>query len=288
MSSGKPVVGPGHRQCRPAAIVGPVVGPVLLGAGAVHPLLDFANAGQVLVELGLIRVADLALQSGGLVLDAVEDAGRPPAFLVVEEAVEGQRRVDLHRHRRVRILPGDVRAVGHREIGLVVAGDRLLASQHQARLCRLLAQMSGQHLIDADAAAQHRSLLQRRSREDVARLTGVDADAGGGFVEQARDDVQPGTQRSQGREALAQLHVRAGAFRPPVLGVDAVAHEQDREPFGRSRGGRAGSGLTRRERNRLQPGEGQRYPYAAEQRAAADLLRLRGHRSSPCFEVSNG
>ena len=111
---------------------------------------------------------------------------RPPAALVVEQAVEGQRRIDLHRHRRVGVLPGDVRAVGHREVRLVVAGDRLLAAQHQARLRRLFAEAGGEHLVHADAAAQHRPLLERRAREDVAGLPGMDADAGRVLVEQAR------------------------------------------------------------------------------------------------------
>src|SRR5262249_3172849 len=97
--------------------------------------------------------ADATFERRGLFLDAIKDAERPPAPLVVEETVERERWVDLHRHRRARILPGDMGAVGHREVRLVVAGDRLLASQHEARLCRLLAEMGRQHLIDADAAA---------------------------------------------------------------------------------------------------------------------------------------
>ena len=56
----------------------------------------------------------------------------------------------------------------------------------------LFAQVGGEHLIHADAAAQHGPLLQRRPRQDVAGLAGMDADARRVLVEQARDDVQAG------------------------------------------------------------------------------------------------
>ncbi len=57
----------------------------------------------------------------------------------------------------------------------------------------LLAEAAGEHLVHADAALEHRPLLQRRAREDVARLARMDADAGGVLVEQAGDDVQLGS-----------------------------------------------------------------------------------------------
>src|SRR2546426_6644019 len=43
------------------------------------------------------------------------------------------------RDRRIRSLPGDVGAVGHREVGLVVSGHRLLASQNDTGLRSILA-----------------------------------------------------------------------------------------------------------------------------------------------------
>ena len=132
------------------------------------------------------------LELGGLLPDAVEDALGALAALVVEQAVEGQRRIDLHRHRRERVLPGDVRAVGHREVGLVVAGDRLLAAQDHAGLQRLVAQVAGEHLVHADAALEHGPLLKRGAREDVAGLARMDADARRVLVEQAGDDVELG------------------------------------------------------------------------------------------------
>ena len=124
---------------------------------------------------------------GDLFPDAVEDAQVPLAAAVVEQAVERQRRIDLHRHGRVGALPRDVRAVGHREVRLVVAGDRLLAAQDQAGLHGLIAEVAGQHLIHADAAVQLRaSSAAARPRGDC-RSARMNADAGGRLVEQTVD-----------------------------------------------------------------------------------------------------
>ena len=45
-------------------------------------------------------------------------------------------------------------------------------------------------------------------------------------------------ERLERLQALAQFHLGARSLRPPVLRVDAVAHEQDREPLRRGRSGR--------------------------------------------------
>src|SRR5262249_13915439 len=101
----------------------------------------------------------------------------------------GQRRIDFQWNRRGSVLPRDVGAVGHREIGLVIAGDRLLAPQDEAWLCRFLTQAAGEHLIHADAALKHCALLKGRAREDSAGLPRMDTYAGSVLVEQTGDDV---------------------------------------------------------------------------------------------------
>ena len=58
----------------------------------------------------------------------------------------------------------------------------------------LLAQVRGEHLVHADAALEHRPLLKRGAREDVAGLPGMDADARGVLVEQPGDDVELGVE----------------------------------------------------------------------------------------------
>ncbi len=60
---GQAVVGPGHRDGGAPAVLGPVVGPVLHRAGAFDPLLHLADAGEILVQLGPIGVADLTARA---------------------------------------------------------------------------------------------------------------------------------------------------------------------------------------------------------------------------------
>ena len=152
MSSGRPLSGRGIVSGGPAPVAG--------AARRRPPSRSRIGATRFSTSRTLVRYSSSLARSpaltrrlrpGGLVADAVEDALVPLAAAVVEQAVEGQRRVDLHRHRRGRALPGDVRAVRHREVRLVVAGDRLLAAEDHARLDGLLAQVPGQHLVDADA-----------------------------------------------------------------------------------------------------------------------------------------
>ena len=137
---GQAVVGPLHRDERavPVAWRGPR--PVSL-LGRMRSTRFSTSRTLVRYSSSLARSAELTcrLRPAALSCDAVEDALVAPAAAVVEQAVERQRRIDLHRHRRVGALPGDVRAVRHREVRLVVAGDRLLAPQDQARLRRVLA-----------------------------------------------------------------------------------------------------------------------------------------------------
>src|SRR4029077_13853988 len=125
-----------------------------------------------------------------------------------------------------RVAPGNVRAIGHREIRFVIAGKRLLAAEDEARLRRFLGKASGKHLVHTDAALEHGALLQGSPREDVPRLAGMNADTGGVLVEQAGDEVEPAPERCQGLETLAQVHGRAGVFDALVLWIDSIAHEK--------------------------------------------------------------
>jgi hypothetical protein len=49
----------GHREH------GPVAGPIFRGTGVRDPVFHFADAGQVLVKLGLVRVTDVPIESTG-------------------------------------------------------------------------------------------------------------------------------------------------------------------------------------------------------------------------------
>src|SRR5688500_8890235 len=82
-----------HREERLALVAGAVLGLTLVHPHPFDPLLHVADAGQVLVELGLVAGADLSAELRGAVLDAVEDTQVAEAAAVFEEAVEGEGRV---------------------------------------------------------------------------------------------------------------------------------------------------------------------------------------------------
>ena len=152
-----------------------------------------------------------------------------------KQRVERERRVDLVRHRRIGVLPRDVRAVRHREVRLVVARHRLLARQHDAGLQRFLSQVIGDHLVDRDAGVDDRTSRDGRSGEQASRLRRVDALARRVLVEEAVDDVDLLLDRLERRQAQAELHVVSRSGGAPVVLVDAVAHEEHSEALGERR-----------------------------------------------------
>src|SRR5207249_3146829 len=105
---------------------------------AIYALLHFAHAGEIFVQLRLVAGGDLTLETGRVIHHAVEHANIAQTSAVFKKVVPGERRVHLVRHRRVRTLPGYVRAVRHREIRLVVPGHGLLTGEHDTRLWRVL------------------------------------------------------------------------------------------------------------------------------------------------------
>ena len=150
----------------------------------------------------------------------------------------------------------------------MIPGHRLLARQDHARLRGVLPNVVGQHLVHAHPAMNDRPLLYGHSRKQAAGHGGMYSQARGRPVEQAVDDVDLRFHRFERFERFAQLHVRPGAFGPPVVRVHAVAHEQDREAL-RKRGGRGGFAGVRRVHappgNRFQPGKGHRDTDAAQE-----------------------
>jgi hypothetical protein len=61
----------------------------------------------------------------------------------------------------------------------------------------------------------------------------VNADAGGGFVEQAVNNVELGLERRERLERFANLHLAAAARGRPVVGVDSAGHEERGEALGK-------------------------------------------------------
>ena len=97
MSSGRPFAGPVHREHRAVLLLRER--PSALSLLLRMPSTRFSTS-RTLVRysssLALSVGADLAAQRRGLVPHAVEDAHVALAAAVLEQAVEGQRRVDLH------------------------------------------------------------------------------------------------------------------------------------------------------------------------------------------------
>jgi hypothetical protein len=126
-----------------------------------------------------------------------------------------------------------MRTVGHREVRLVVAGGRLFAAEHHAGLRGLVADVARQHLVHADAAVKLGALGKWRSRQEIARHAGVNADAGRRLVEEALHEIDFCLHRRKRRERFTELHLCPGAAGGPVFLVDAIRHEQHGEALGR-------------------------------------------------------
>ena len=275
---GQAVIGAVHGDHRPAASPGVVGGFLLNAAHAVHALFHLAHAVEIFVELGMVGGADLSVEASGVLLDAVEDTLGATAAAVFKQAVERERRVDLHRDGRVRVLPRDVRTVGHREIRLVITGDGLFAAEDETGLSRLVAEARREDLIHADAAVEDGALGERQAGEEITRHAGVDADARGGAVVEAADDIQLGAKRLQRLQRFAQLHLGPGALGPPMLAVDAIAHEHGGESLriGRRRIGGCGRRCRAPHGERLQPRERHHDTRAAQKRSPGNLVADRG------------
>ena len=280
-----------HRKKRGLVLLlGQILRLVLVLPHAIDALLHFAHAGQILVQLGFVVRADRPAEAFGVILHAIENAHVSKAAAVLKKVVEGQRGVDFIRHRRVRSLPGDVRAVGHREVRLVVSGHRLLASQNDAGLRGILADTIGDHLIHGDARFDDGALLNGRAGEQASGLRGVNALAGRPLVEQAVNHVDLMLQRLKRRQGLAELHIGSRTLGAPMILVHAIPHEQNRETF-REGGWRGGIGESRKG---LEPRQGHGDSGAAKNRTAGNAMggfrRSIGHLihlsvlGKPCWE----
>jgi len=217
------------------------------------------------VQLAAIGCADLARQVLGATLDPVQHAEIEHAAAIVEQAVPGERGINLDRHRRIRRLPGQMRAVGQREIGLVIAGHRLFASQHNGRLRRILADMARDHLVDADTGMDQCALGDLHARQQAAGLGRMDALIGQGFDIQAVNDIDLLFQGLERLQRLAELHVGAVAFGAPVIFVHAAAQEHNAETLGE-----IGCRRSRQGTDRLQPGQRHSAAGTPKDRAAGE------------------
>ena len=113
----------------PAGCLHGRIGRVFEPFGLLDPALDFANAGQVFVELLMVVLAELSFEAAGVVEHEIEDrplllaaerqvlaalARRPGA----EKPLEDQPRVRLRRDRQGGAAPRQVELIGARVAGV--------------------------------------------------------------------------------------------------------------------------------------------------------------------------
>ena len=212
----------------------------LLLAGALDPLLDVADALEVLVQLVVIVAADPRLEARRFRLHRVEDAAiEGAAGAVADEAIEGARRVDLLGRRLARRDPRQARAVDHRQ---PVLEPQLvgLDAEHEARDRGLVADGVGDDLIHRRAGPDHVGIeADRRAREQVHAAEVRAGRDERRLAEQPADEDHVLAVRQHRRQAGAELHRRAGALGPPVRRLDAVREEDDAEAQRRTRRGLA-------------------------------------------------
>src|SRR5580658_1107205 len=132
-------------------------------AGARDAHFDFADAGQVFVELAPVRRAELGFQTVSFPQDPVENAGIAPAgrgadgrvgILGPEEGFENGARVDLGRSRRGGRAPGDVVAVDATVAGIANAHHpSVFTGQLQRGNARARAELPRRDLIHRNAGA---------------------------------------------------------------------------------------------------------------------------------------
>ncbi len=229
--------------------------------------LDAAHARQVVVEPVSVRRARRPAETRGGIAHEVQQAVAGAARATLEQTIERARRMHLLRGGRIGAPPRDVRAVGQREAGLVRPANRRLARKHKAGARRRLSDALREHLIDGHARSHDRARAERCAGQKIAGLRGMDARPDGRLVEQAVDHVDLVLQRLERLERSAQLHHAAAPARPPVVAVDAVAHDQHGEPLRKL----ARPVEARRvERQRLEPRQGERGARGTEDDAPGD------------------
>ncbi len=225
--------------------------------------LDLADGGEVFVELAPVALAEVALQTAGVIHDEVEDAallavanraalGGLLLAAAAEHAFEHEARIALGRHGLAFGAPREVELVGATVAGVAVAGlARGIAAEFEGRQAVATADAGGDHLVnraaDADVAAG--GLAGLRAGEKRGAGAGVVAGAvavGIGLgVAETGDDLEIGLVGFERGERGAELERRAGAGRPPVGVVDAVGHVDEGRAHrrGERRAETAGSGF---------------------------------------------
>ena len=131
--------------------------------------LHVAHRLEVFIEFDLVGSANAAAQVTRVGQNCIQNALFTAARFVLEQSVEGERRINLQRRWGGGRAPRNMRAVEHRII-LVDGRVGFFAAEHEARHLGRAAVTLGQQLIDAGAGMNLASRSQRRARQQVAGL----------------------------------------------------------------------------------------------------------------------
>ncbi len=196
----------------------------VLGGQTGNRALHVADAGQVLVQTGLIVVRQLLLQRRHVLAHRIEDAALAihPAFLALaEQAVEEAVGDHLRRERALEAGPA--------HIALHTLAKRFLRDADLQRTeARVAAELGRDHLVDRRscraASGEAGSGHQAAHRVGVAVTLSV-----GRRVVETAQHVNIGPERREGRKARRDAEVRALFGGDPVSLGDAVAVEPEHE-----------------------------------------------------------
>ena len=226
---------------------------LLEGQIRLHPLLDGADGFEILVELPLVRPAELVPQGGGLLGDEVEDADAVPQTVVridSHQLGEDVFEVEIGQHRLA--LP--VERTGH---------PAAVGPDHQARPAGLPADRLGDVLVDGDGVGPHGGVLAGDPAGDVAgqQVGPLFVPAHALEMLEPREDGEPVADRGERLERRREFVVATGLQRVEPPHVHAIGHEHEHGP---PRGRGVGGG-----RQGFEPRQGEADAGGCEEPAAA-------------------
>ena len=165
-------------------------------AGPFDATLDLMDGAEILLKALTVRGGELALQRLGVIEHGINDVTVIAGALGAEELVKGERRPRFGPGRRHGRTPRNVRAVEQR-VPVLETGHRFLATEHQRRQSRAVADLPRHHLVKADPRVDL-VLRHGRAAEHVPRLHAVDDPVIRLLVPEAAKEDQallPGLQR---------------------------------------------------------------------------------------------
>ena len=139
----------------------------------------------------------------------------------------------------------------------------LFRSEHEAGHLGRTAIVLRDQLVEAGAGTDLATGGDGGTREKITRLRAMDITLSRFLVVEAFDEEQLGTEIVQRREYLAEFHVLALPFRPPLLGVEAVAGEERGDAHRRLAGRAVLLGLITSDVGGLEPRQRHGHAYAS-------------------------